>query len=374
MSDAISIITDQLASAEIYSVDQDGNKYYEDDDNLVYLLNHPNKFEGKEEFLKSFGRYLLAGGYTYIEPTSESLAAIKRLDRVRETKNRPEIIALNPDYIRWDKHYLGFINARYSGGKFNYQYPNSNKSEVKNAEQLIPFYDRQIDSCNPYKGVSRLLALSEQINNYYKSKKAKSTKIDSVGHFIISPSSKSLNGDFSITQNLDAPVSFQGNKDYTQKDLIEDNLMNGGLAQGKTVTVLRTEIQVNNLAESIQDYYIDNDIREDKREIYNEYNIPRELQNVGDDVAKYENRHRAELWLNSNVVHPIATNLAASIKAYYQHDRKIIFDWSHLPFYTVATKEKQGVIESKVNNIIELVKIGVYTPNEAKEIIENIKK
>lgn len=331
------------------------------DDDLVKFLLKPNNNQNFKEFSKEFVRNLYASGYSYLFPTSLNGANIRRLDKLK-SETRPELFALNTDYISYKNAYLfGLINKR---NKFDY---NLNGTKITlDYNQVIPFWDKTQDPENYRIGISRIVALKDEITNIILANRAKTNKIKQSGKFLVTPSSRSLNN--SIGNQMDQVINPE-NPTYKQRDLLEDTLESSGLSMDKSITVSKTELQVLNLMESIQDYSYDEETKEDKRTIKNAYSIPRELQNMGDDTAKYENRKQAYLDLFTLTILPLAINFTETIQNYYYKESKdkLILDYSHHPVFEIIEQKIEDKNKDQIDIILKLLDKDLITNEEAKQ-------
>ncbi len=347
IDEAIDIIARSFASGVPYLKDENGE--LSQDNDLVQFLLQPNKDQNFKEFAKEYIRNLFASGYSYLEPCSDNGAFVRTLSRL-DREDRPELKALNTDYISYPNNRLD-----------DFIYTVDGLQQTKNFTDMIPFWDKVQDPCNHRIGVSRMLSLRDEITNVILANRAKTNKIKQSGKFLATPKSSGLSNQIGL--QLDQPVNLK-KPDYKQRDFIEDKLENTGLAShGKSITVTNTEMSVMNVMESIQDYSYDDEIKEDKRTIKNDFGIPKELQNIGDDPAKYENRKEAYLELFTLNIIPLATNFTESIQRYYAPEisEKLVLDFSHHPAFEIIKNEEQDKKNSQVDMLINLFDKGIIT-------------
>lgn len=231
----------------------------------------------------------------------------------------------------------------------------------------MPLFDIYQDTCNMNKGVSRLKSLKHQINSYYKAQKAKGHKIDSSGHFIIHPSVKSAMGSqfgVALEDALD-----ENKPDYTQRKYLEDTLKSGGYLNNKSVSVLKTEVGVINLAESIQNYSYDDEVQEDIAIMYATLGIKREMTNLKESGAKYENYQQAERSFYEKTIFPLAKNICESIVEYYEWENRIEMDFSHLSFYDSIRRSESLNNKDYIEQIIMLKAQEILTIEECKKLL-----
>lgn len=352
INESIDIIARAFSSGVPYLEDENGERTQ--DDAFIEFILKPNKEQNYKEFSKEFIRNLFSGGYSYLYPYSDNEAYVRRLDQLM-SENRPELFVLNNDYIEYPNDEIG---------EFIYSYKNT--QSTKFFENVLPFWDEVQDPCNYRVGVSRLCSLKDEIDNIILANRAKTNKIRQSGKFLATPKSSGLTNQ--IGMQLDQPVNLK-DPSYKQRDFIEDKLEHTGLAGGKSITVTNKEMAVMNVMESIQDYSYDEEVKEDKRTIKNTFGIPRELQNIGDDVAKYENRKEAMSELFNILILPLATNFTETIQSHYIPDdnRKFVLDFSHHPAFEIAKMKEEQRMTSQVDRLVMLYEKGIITVNELQE-------
>lgn len=346
IDEAIDILANAFSSGILYK-ENDKGELTQDDELIQFLLN-PNNNQNFKEFAKQFIRSLYSSGYAYLLPFSENEANLRRLDKLNFI-DRPQIKVLNPDCIDYtNKSWFGLVDKNNT-----FKYTENNYLQSYDFNNVIPFWDKTQDPDNYRIGVSRLVAIVDEIENVIIAKRAKTNKLKQSGKFIATPSSKSLANGFG--NQLDLPVDHM-KPDYKQKHLIEDKLSNTGFAKEKSITVTNIEMDVKNVMESIQNYSYDDEVREDHRTIKNIFRIPKELQNIGDDSPKYENRKEAFSELFDLVIMPLGVNFTESIQQYYEPNKKgkLVLDYSHHPAFEMAKNKKELRIKSEVETLINL--------------------
>lgn len=353
VDESIDIIARAFSSGIPYFEDENGEKTQ--DDYLIDFLLEPNKNQNFKEFSKDFIRNLYASGYSYLLPTSESDANTRRIDKL-DSEFRPELKVLNTDCIDYlEKSWFGLVDNR---NKF--KYTQGGDGIVYEYGNVIPFWDKSQDPKNFRIGVSRLIALKDEITNIIIANRAKTNKIKQSGKFLATPSTRSLNNGFG--NQLDQVVDPK-NPAYKQRHLLEDKLEATGFAQDKSITVTKTEMNVLNVMESIQNYSYDEEVKEDKRTVKNTFGIPRELQNIGDDNSKYENRKEAYLELFTLNILPLADNFTESIQKFYDpnNKKKLVLDYTHHPAFEIVEGKAEERLKSEIETLVTLFE---------KEIVE----
>lgn len=328
------------------------------DDPLIDFLLEPNKSQNFKEFGKDFIRHLYASGYSYLLPTSDSDSNKRRLDKL-DSELRPELKVLNTDCIEYmEKTWFGLVDNR---NKFKYTQGGSDI--IYEFDEVIPFWDKCQDPKNYRLGVSRLIALKDEITNVIIANRAKTNKLKNSGKFLVTQGRKNANANFG--SQLDQPVNIE-NPSYTQRNLLEDKLSTTGFAQDKSITILKEEMQAINLMETIQNYSYDDEVKADKRTVKNTYGIPRELQNIGDDQSKYENRKEARLELLELTILNLAPNFTESIQNYYDpnNKRKLVLDYSNDSAFEITEGKAELRLKSEIETLVTLFEKEIITKDE----------
>lgn len=352
VDESIDILARAFSSGIPYLEDENGELSQEDP--LIQFLLKPNKDQNFKEFAKDFVRNLYASGYAHLLPTSKNTAFTRRLDRL-ESENRPELKCLNTDCIDYP------VND-----SDDFVYTENNKQEPFSYTDILAFWDKAQNPKNHRIGVSRLCSLKDEVTNVILANRAKTNKIKQSGKFLVTPKTSALQNQIGL--QLDQPVNIK-KPDYKQRDFIEDKLRASGFASGKSITVTNKEMGVTNVTESIQGYSYDDEIKEDKRTIKNDFTIPRELQNIGDDQAKYSDRKEAYLELFTLSILPLATNFTETIQNYYapKEKKKLVLDYSHHPAFEIVENKKEEKIASQVERLVLLHDKEIITTDQLNE-------
>lgn len=363
INQAIITISGMITAGKIVAYDNNGE--LDENEPLIELLKNPNSDQTFNEFMETLVRNTLASGYSYLVPYAESVANKRRLDKVG-TSNAPKLEVLISDYIHFDTNNLyGLFTKRLKNSKIEYRVNNQNIQ--LNTSDLIVIWDKSQSPNNELKGISRLDSLQDEINNIILANRGKTNKIKLSGHTIVHSSTKSSQGMFS--ENLTDSVSIE-DPNYTQKDLIEDKFESKGLAQGKSITVTPVELSSFNLMEGIKDVDFTSEKQGDERQLYGVYGIPKELQNLDDNAAKYENRTAARLEVFENVVQPLVAKIFDNINNFYQPKSKVGMDFSHLPFFQIYKQRENESKDKMYNRMVELYDKGIITETELKDKIK----
>lgn len=356
---------DLLSSGVLKAYDKKGNEVENDD--LIGLLQKPNHNQDYKQFVKEWLYYLYAHGYEYIIPQSSSVGFEKKLS------SNSQLFTLDPDNIK-------FNTSRFS--ILNFWNTSNNKSVVFDYEPLglsnisyddvVPFFDVRQNPAKPYTGISRMLALKQQILNYHLALQAKGNMITRSGSQLIVLDGKTedwgLDGERGVGYDQDGnPITTTNKKD------IENQLRDTGMSNGnKGVTFMMLPLKAMSLSEGLEKIDYDAIAGQDARTMLNKFNVPKEFQNlILSDVAKYDEKNSSLKFIIQNILQPLADTFCNKLVAHYNHENTLRIDFSELPVFAdtentiIATKNAQF---SLYNTLFEK---NLITDVEFKKILKD---
>lgn len=283
-----------------------------------------------------------------------------------------ELRCLNTDNIDFGGQTVKMFQKDIS---FSYTF-NSEKLHL-NYSQIIPFFDIAQDSINPFKGVTRLKALEDEINQIWLSNKAIDNQIKLSGNIIVSPDAGK---ESPMSMGLEKPITTAANAGKTHKEEIEEKLNLPGIIFGKSLTVSSTALKAINLAESLKDYDYNTKFKQQAgRIILNLFDIPRKLQNLITTSELKSDKEGEDIDLYEKIVIPLAGNLAKSLNSVYSELTKttIEFDYSHLAVFqerkSAAEKENREAKNETVDLLIKLLDKGLINESQIQKILKDEK-
>ena len=341
-----------------------GGKRLEDTD-LIKLINNPNPFQGRQEFLAEWYYYLLASGTSYIYPKNGAVG-------FEGTTKGTQLLNLNFDNV---EEPLNGISIFDFDGDINLKYV----EELRNGEavttpfnfnEIMPFFDSTNGIGNSfYKGKSRMESIRDEIKNIFLATKAKQNKLDLSGITLVTPDRKAGNNDMSKGLDKVLRVNKDGSN-TTHKDHIESQFKNSGLSKGRSIIVSSEDLKSMNLTEGLEKVMFDPLRIEDARTIKRKYMIPENILPLTDRSEKERNQESEVLQLIQTMIEPYADNLGDTLSQWFGIDNKLKFDYTHTPAYSVVQKEKSESDFKTSTMINELVKTQVLKPTEAKKMLE----
>jgi len=201
--------------------------------------------------------------------------------------------------------------------------------------------DVRQNSAKPWIGVSRLLALHQQIKNYSLALQGKENLIKRTGSILVSLDVRTedmgMDGEIGTGKFDDAgkPVT------TTHKKQLEEQLRDTSLGNGSKGIMFSTlPLKSTPLSSGLESINFDNLSIEDARQILNKFNLPKEFQNLTKESAKFLNRQMAMIEVIQNTIEPLADSFCDKIRSYYRHDNKIKIDFSELPVFSQIAKAK----------------------------------
>lgn len=261
--------------------------------------------------------------------------------------------------------------------EISFDYTFNSEKKTYNFSEIIPFYDIAQDPKNPFKGVTRLKALEDEINQIWLANKAIDNQIKLSGNIIVSPDSTK---ESPMTMGLDKPVTTANAAGKTHKQEIEEKLNIPGIIFGKSLTVSSTALKAINLAESLKDYDYNKKYKQEAgRVILNLYDIPRKLQNIITTSELKSDKEGEEIDVYEKIIIPAANSLAKSINSVYSPLTKtyIEFDYLHLAVFAErlqnAKKYEQEAKEKSADLLIRLRNEGLISEAECIKMMKDEK-
>ena len=347
---AITFYCELLASGKLKSIDKNG-KEVTDTDLLIKLLQNPNENQNFAQFIKENLYYTLSHGWSYIVPQSSAIGFEKSLKQ--NIKN--SIYNVDPDHVKFLNQ--NWIQSIFNKKEVRFQYKPLGFNEVYFTD-VINFIDVRQNSQKPHIGVSRLLALKQQIENWSIAGQAKENMIKRTGSALVS-----LDGKVEDLA-LDGTTFERDNQNNvsatTHKDKLNKELQETGLGNGNSVMFSTLPLKVTPLSAGIDSIPFDKMMVEDARQIYNKFNVPKEFQNLTTESAKFMNRQMAMIEVIQNTIEPLARSFCDKIQSFYNWENTISIDFSHLPVFAENQNTKittQQAIITMYEGLFEKLRI-----------------
>jgi len=194
---------------------------------------------------------------------------------------------------------------------------------------------------NWFKGPSRIDALYKVVSNSEKALDAKNINVEYSGKFIVSGKADPDNVN-------ELPMGNQEQQDLESK-------VNGR----KRVHAMKSMIDIKRFVEQssivgvlddsyLNDYFI----------IGSLYDIPKDVLEALNS-STYENQEKGRGAFVDYCLTPDAEQLSSTLEYFFNYDKNIVFDWSHLSFMQVFAKDRADVNYKNSQTILNLMKAGV---------------
>jgi len=327
-----------------------------DDTPIIKLLNKPNIFQTRDDFLKQFIWFKYVCGWVYQYPviagTRMSPERIKMLYNLK-----PNLIEFEEDF----KTKLPMTMAQESeelAKTFEYDEYNQNIS-IRFAD-ILTYYDlaNGIDETtseeNMWISPSRLESILKPLVNVQKSFDAKNIVIESNGKELF----------INKTQGNMAKIPL---KKTEQRDI--DRKLNGGkygLGSGKSRTVItNSDLAWQSLHINLADLGLDQSVVSDGQIIVNSLGIPPELYSLSGSSSTFENQAKAVVNFIQKKIQVEMNDFTETINNKF--GTKLVGTYDHLPIMREIEKSKALGMKSIMSGVKQMVDATIFTPQEAKK-------
>lgn len=355
-----------IASGMLISTDKNGDEV--EDDALIKLLQKPNEFQNFNEFIKEWIYYHYSHGWNYVVPKSSSTGFEKKLGGTAKNylyNTDPDEVKFKTSVISSALNFLGFIREK----KITFDYKPLGFSG-HNFNDVIYFVDVRQNSKKPYVGISRLLSLQQQIQNFSLALQGKENLIKRSGSTLVSLDKH--NEDIGLDASIGTgKFDTEGTPEMTtHKAELEKQIRETTLTDGSKGIIFSTlALKSNPLSSGLENIKFDDLAIEDARQILNKYNLPKEFQNLTKESAKFQNRQLAMIEVIQNTIEPLGNSFCSKMRDYFEWPNKITLDFSHLPIFTENENTKVATQQAIVNLYNGLLEKGSITQEEYNQIL-----
>ncbi len=265
---------------------------------LVKLLDNPNPYQSKQDFLKEYIFFKQAEGWVFQYP-------VKTVG-FEETEN---IFNLNPTKVSYDKNFPTrtiFGNEAKEVKKKQFKYEEAYQKKNFDIKDIIPFFDVANGLSDDFllKSPSRLKTVQKQIRNINAASDAKFKAIGKVGRFIVSGASKG--------QHITTPM------DPNDKQRIENNFGRYGLGNIKgDIIATNSEVSVHDLSIALKNLALDESVMADAMMIINVFRTPLELFILSTSGNTFENQKTAIVNYIQTYVQKHVNDYCNSLNSFY---------------------------------------------------------
>lgn len=269
-------------------------------------------------------------------------------------------------------NFLGFIRDKRI--TFDYKPLGFNNH---NFNDVVYFVDVRQNSKKPYVGISRLLSLQQQIQNFSLALQGKENLIKRSGSTLVSLDK--TNEDIGLDASMgtgrfdkDGTPEMTTHKAELEKQIRETTLTDG--SKGIIFSTLALKSQP--LSSGLENIKFDDLAIDDARQILNKYNLPKEFQNLTKESAKFQNRQLAMIEVIQNTIEPLGNSFCSKMRDFFNWENEITLDFSHLPVFADNENTKITTQQAIVTMYEQLLSNNRITEEEFNQIlVENgIKK
>lgn len=329
----IDFIADKLGQVEWYIKKGDD---FIDEDPLINLLNKPNYYHSKQDYLKQWYWYLVSHGFVYVLPRGS--VGFKSIDTIKALYNlKGDCIEYRTDFttpfVSTDKEIKELE-------KTPFKYQHGNHKHTFTIGEIIPFYDlaNGLDNDFLLKSPSRLDAIKKPLINIGIAYDSENIAIKSNGKELFSSNKK---GDY------DSAI---GIKDDERNEILSKTNQNYGMGAGRSRAIIGNNLDWKSLHINLKDLALQDSIAANGTIAANALKIPSEIYEflVNGSNKTFENQEQARAAFIQQVVQPLADNIGNSFTAYVDYENTpLVGSFAHLP-------EMQVIEEKKADKVLKL--------------------
>ena len=336
----------------------EGKENY-DNDPLIQLLNNPNYYQSKQDYLKQFYWYLLSHGFNYVLPLG-SVGFNKSADSVSALYN------LKGDCVEYHTDFrTPFVSTSQEIKQLEetkFKYNHGNKVHTFMVGEIIPFYDlgNGLDNDFLLKSPSRLDAIKKPLVNIELGYDAENIAIQSNGKELFIGETS---GDYAI-----------GIKDDEKREILSKTNNNYGLGAGRSRAIVSNVIKDwKSLHIALKDLAIQESIASNGTIVANALKVPSEIYEflVNGSNKTFTNQEQARVAFIHQVVQPLADNIANSFISWFGYQNTPLrASFAHLPEMQIIEEMKADKVLKLSQAIRNLVQSG-YTVESANQYLED---
>lgn len=345
----ISLIADYFSMARFTD---DGK----DDSPMIKLLNNPNIFQTKDDFLKQFIWFKYVFGWLYQHPVTVGTSMeAKRIKMMYNLK--PSLIDFDEDFKTKLPFTLGEAKKEMDR---QFVYDEDNQNKTLTFKDIMAYYDlaNGIDESkkdeNWWISPSRLDAIHKPLITVQKAFDGKNIVIESNGKELF----------VNKTQGNMAKIPL---KKGERTDLERKLGLGGkyGVASGQTRTVItNSEVEWQSLHIRLGELGLDDSIIADGHVIIGALGIPPELYSLDGSSSTFENQAKAVVNFIQKKIQVEMNDFTNTINQRF--GTKLVGSYDHLPIMREIEKSKALGMKSIMAGVKQMTDAGILTPAEAK--------
>ena len=342
----ISLIADYFSMARFTENGSDNTA-------IVKLLNKPNIYQTRDDFMKQYIWFKYVFGFLYQLPVTSGDP--RNIDRVKYLYN------LKTSLIDFDDDFrtilpMTMTDARQELSRefvYDEEYQNLNLTfgQVMHYYDIANGIDENKKDENMWISPSRLDAIQKPLVNIQKSFDAKNIVIDTNGKELF----------VNKTQGNMAKIPL---KKGEKRDM--QNKLNGyGVGGGKKRSIMtNSELEWQSLHIKLKELGLDESVVSDGMVVVNSLGIPPELYSLNGSSSTFENQAKAVINFIQKKIQVEADDFTNTLNQRYGTNVKATYD--HLPIMREIEKSKALGMKSIMSGSKQMVDALILTPQEAK--------
>ena len=305
----VDLIADKLSQMQII-VDDDPEK----DHPLKTLLDNPNPFQSKKDFIKEYFFFKVAYGFVYQKPQKPSGFDFNT------------IYNLNPGKVEYNDRFATRFMFERDYNRISkdkqFKYKEDEQEFTFNINEVVAFYDIANGLSKDFllKSPSRLSSIRKQIKNIDIVAEAKGRSMKRAGRWIVSGE----NSGNMLTTGLSPDQKRDAEKSLSMYGL-------GNRKEDITVTTAKN-IKADSLHVPANQLGFNESVEADAQIIREAFGVPRELYSLDKSGATYENQKESAIRFIQTAVQVEANDFINTHKSFFGYqDDNIKASLAHLP-------------------------------------------
>lgn len=335
LTPAILFVAKLFSQAEFYSVDNKGNKKKRDSA-AIKLLNDPNPYQTKEDFLETLMFVMIAQG-----------VAIVAQEKIIGFEEPRAMYVLNKDLITWPENFDKEKFKKYSKKDLKDKYIIYDKDGENirySIANLMFFYDLANGlQRNPFKVKSRIDGLMQTLINTMDSLVAKNIILKSNGKELVTGKREGF------------PLSPEEKK--AVEELFNNKL---GLSHTrKRGVVTKAELSWKSLHIALRDLGLDESVKIDGNLIYTALHIPKDILSLEAKKTTYNNFKESMVSYIQNEMQASLNSFVSVFNKHYNDGTRLVGSFEHLPIMQFILLERYEVVAKQAAALHALISVGL---------------
>lgn len=325
LSGAMLFVSKLFSQAEFYIGESKDSNNSKKKNNLIDLLNNPNIYQTRQDFLETLMFVMMAQG-----------VAVVGLEKVIGWNTPRSMHVLNKDLISWPDD---FDKAKFKENdrgllELKITYDKNGENIKYKLKDLLFFYDLPNGiGRNPFKVKSRVDGLRQVLINTHDSLSAKNIILKTNGKELITGKS---NG-FPLSPDDQQKIESLYNNKYG----VSFNRVRG--------IVTKSELNHKSLHIALRDLGLDDSIKIDGNLIYTALHIPKDILSLEAKKTTYNNFKESMVSYVQNEMQPTLKSVISVFNKHFNNNNDVLNgDYDHLPIMQFVRLEKYKVIKSRV--------------------------